>query len=160
MDINTARTVLTWIFAVFFGLLAATILGLIWKGRINLALLISEKDGAASMSRFQMMVFTFVVAISLYLIVVSDPATFPDIPAGVLGLLGISTGTYAVSKGIQMSAASAASSNAGTGGSGGATAASQSAAAGGRTSPASQGAVIGAITSASAAAVQPQNLSG
>jgi hypothetical protein len=101
MDINAARALLTWVFAVFFGLLAITILVWIWLGKIDLKLLVSEKDGSASMSRFQMLIFTFVVGISLYLIVVSDPATFPDIPNGILGLLGISTGTYAVSKGIQ-----------------------------------------------------------
>jgi len=39
--------------------------------------------------------------INIFVIVVSDPATFPDIPPGILGLLGISTGTYAVSNWIQ-----------------------------------------------------------
>src|SRR5262245_22047311 len=101
MDIEAARALLTWVFAIFFGLAAITILVQIWIGKINLTLLISESSGEASMSRFQMLIFTFVVGISLFIIVVSDPAAFPDIPAGVLALLGISTGTYAVAKGIQ-----------------------------------------------------------
>ena len=101
MDIETARALLTWVFALFFGLMAITILVLIWSGKINLTLLVSEKDGTASLSRFQMLIMTFVVGISLYLIVVSDPAAFPEIPSGVLALLGISASTYAVSKGIQ-----------------------------------------------------------
>jgi len=62
------------------------------------------KPGKASMSRFQLLIFTFVIAISLFLIVVSKGA-FPDkIPPEILTLLGISASTYAVSKGIQTSA--------------------------------------------------------
>lgn len=57
----------------------------------------------ASMSRFQLLVFTFVIAISLFLIVVNSKDKFPDIPTNVLLLLGISATTYGVSKGIQAS---------------------------------------------------------
>jgi hypothetical protein len=54
------------------------------------------------MSRFQLLVFTFVIALSLFLMVVAQNGTkFPEIPANVLTLLGISASTYAVSKGIQ-----------------------------------------------------------
>ena len=54
------------------------------------------------MSRFQFLVFTFVVAISFILITVSNnQLKFPDIPPTVLALLGISAGSYIVSKGIQ-----------------------------------------------------------
>ena len=85
----------------------------------GLELLISEKDGSgASMSRFQLFVFTFVIALSFFLIVVShaklaqtpqnatnseapNSAQFPDVPGGVLALLGISASSYAVSKAIQ-----------------------------------------------------------
>lgn len=85
----------------------------------HLELLLSEKDGSgASMSRFQLFVFTFVIALSLFLIVVSranlaqapanaarqdapNNAEFPDIPGGVLALLGISASSYTVSKAIQ-----------------------------------------------------------
>ena len=54
------------------------------------------------MARFQLLVFTFVVAISFMLITVSNkPPAFPDIPPTVLALLGISAGSYVVAKGIQ-----------------------------------------------------------
>ena len=59
----------------------------------------------ASMSRFQLLVFTFVIAASLFLITASvTPPAFPaQIPQGVLLLLGISSSSYLVSKGIQFS---------------------------------------------------------
>lgn len=77
------------------------------KGTINLALLVSEKDGTASLSRFQFLIFTFVIAISLLLLVLekieSKDYAFPTVDSGVLTLLGISGGSYVVSKGIQKS---------------------------------------------------------
>jgi hypothetical protein len=87
-----------------FGL---TIIAYIWMGKINLSALLSEANGQASMSRFQLLIFTFVIAISLFDLVEKVDASklyaFPDIPAGVLGLLGISAGTYVVGKGISNS---------------------------------------------------------
>ena len=87
------------------GLFALVILWLIAKGEINLDLLISEKTGEASMSRFQLLIFTFVIGLSFFLIVVSGAHTggakLPDVPGGVLGLLGISASSYTVSKAIQ-----------------------------------------------------------
>ena len=65
-----------------------------------------DKMGKASMSRFQLLLFTFVIAISLFLIVVNSTDKFPDIPTNVLLLLGISATTYGVSKGIQASSSS------------------------------------------------------
>jgi hypothetical protein len=96
------------------GLFALLILWLILKGEINLDLLISEKTGEASMSRFQLLIFTFVIGLSFFLIVVSSAglhsgtaaqaakAMLPDVPGGVLALLGISASSYTVSKAIQM----------------------------------------------------------
>lgn len=88
----------------FFGLM---VLFEMARGRIDLALLLSEpgadgKGSGASMSRFQLLIFTFVIALSLFLITVSAKK-FPSIPTEVLTLLGISASTYAVSKGIQAS---------------------------------------------------------
>ena len=84
-----------------FGLL---VLWKIYQGEIDLSRLISEPTGDASMSRFQLLVFTFVIALSLFLIVVAAKEThFPDIPPTVLTLLGISGSSYLVSKGIQFS---------------------------------------------------------
>ncbi|MGC1907663.1 MAG: hypothetical protein WA715_27820 [Candidatus Acidiferrum sp.] len=82
------------------GLLAIAVIWKIFNGEINLDLLISEKTGEASMSRFQLLIFTFVIGLSFFLIVVSN-AKLPDIPGGVLGLLGISASSYTVSKAIQ-----------------------------------------------------------
>lgn len=73
------------------------------RGKINLSKLISEQDGTASMSRFQLLIFTLVIALSMVLLVASE-SKFPAIPNEVLILLGISASTYGVSKGIQKSA--------------------------------------------------------
>ena len=94
-----------------FGLL------LIWKiatNQIDLTYLLSDDDGWASTSRFQLMIFTFVVALSFFLMVVSnvklrqngnatDTGGLPDVPSGVLALLGISASSYLVSRGISAS---------------------------------------------------------
>ena len=128
-------------------------LGLIilWKiavGTIDISQLLEEHGGGASMSRFQLLIFTFVIALSLFLLVASGKS-FPDVPAGVLTLLGISATTYGVSKGIQ------ASSNLPPKGSPSddtiATAAAAGAVAGAQT-----GAQAGAVTGAAAGAAAGQ----
>ncbi len=78
------------------------ILAAIASGKIDISKLLTEDGGGASMSRFQLLIFTFVIALSFFLIVVCD-CKFPEIPANVLALLGISATTYGVSKGIQAS---------------------------------------------------------
>jgi hypothetical protein len=89
-----------------YGLLVLTLLfGMvilveIIRGNIDLKFLLSEGANGASMSRFQLLIFTFVIALSLFLIVANNPKGFPEIPANILALLGISASTYAVSKGI------------------------------------------------------------
>jgi archaellum biogenesis protein FlaJ (TadC family) len=98
------------VWAIEYGALVITflfgfmVLAAIASGKIDISGLLEEKgstSGGASMSRFQLLIFTFVVAISLLLIVVSK-SDFPRVvPAGILTLLGISASTYAVSKGIQ-----------------------------------------------------------
>jgi hypothetical protein len=101
---NYVMSLCGYIFCIFFGALAATILVWIWRGKINLSALINEANGQASMSRFQLLIFTFVIAISLFeLVEKRSDGTFPDIPQGVLTLLGISASTYAVGKGISYS---------------------------------------------------------
>jgi hypothetical protein len=88
------------------------VLAAIASGKIDISSLLEEKgspDGGASMSRFQLLIFTFVVAISLLLIVVSKSDFPKEVPVGVLTLLGISASTYAVSKGIQSSSGDASS---------------------------------------------------
>ena len=98
----TLVLVMGWTVSVLLGLLAALLLYYIWIGKIDLTYLISERDGQASLSRFQFLIFTFVIAMSFFLIVVGgDTPAFPDVPTGVYALLGISGGSYVVSKGIQ-----------------------------------------------------------
>jgi Big-like domain-containing protein len=91
------------------GLIGLAILWNIFDGTIDLSRLISEANGDASMSRFQFLVFTFVISMSLFLVIVSGkdgngkPAFPETIPAGILTLLGISGSSYAVGKAIQFS---------------------------------------------------------
>jgi hypothetical protein len=88
----------------FLAAMGITIIFMIWTGKIDLSNLLSEVNGQASMSRFQLLIFTFVVATSLFALVEKvSPPGFPDIPSGVLTLLGISASTYAVGKGISYS---------------------------------------------------------
>lgn len=80
----------------------------LWKiktGAISLSGLLSEPpptgkavtDAKASLSRFQFLIFTFVIA-GLYLLLSIEAGTFVDVPQNVLFLLGISGGTYVASK--------------------------------------------------------------
>jgi hypothetical protein len=94
--------VMQWSLALFLLLLEITILVLIWKRAINLTMLISEEDGTASFSRFQFLIFTFIIA-SAYIVLAFQSATLPEIDQSVLGLIGISGGSYLVSKGIEVS---------------------------------------------------------
>ncbi|MFC5862840.1 hypothetical protein ACFPT7_11100 [Acidicapsa dinghuensis] len=106
--INWDPTSLAGYVACFFlGMLALSIIVLIWwapphKRQIDLTHLLNEVNGQASMSRFQLLLFTFVIAISVFELVMKNGA-LPDIPEGVLTLLGISATTYAVGKGISYS---------------------------------------------------------
>jgi hypothetical protein len=88
-------------------LYAAVILWKIFRGDINLDGLLSESPGQgqpadatkASLSRFQFLIFSFVTA-GLYLLLSIQAGTFVDIPVNVLGLLGISGGSYLISKAV------------------------------------------------------------
>jgi Bacterial Ig-like domain (group 2) len=106
MSSATPLTTLTlfagWVVCIFVLFLGAAIIVLIAQGKINLSKLVSESNGDASMSRFQLLVFTFVVALSFFLVVASSQK-LPDIPGTVLSLIGISASSYLVSKGIQTS---------------------------------------------------------
>lgn len=92
------------ILCLFLGLLGGTIIWFIWNNKINLGSLLSEANGDASLSRFQLLIFTFVIAFSFFYLVEKNPNhEFPNIPEGVLTLLGISASTYAIGKGISYS---------------------------------------------------------
>ena len=107
-DKNTANVykevfndVLGYACLILIFLIGLVVLIKIMSGKIPLDYLLEEHGGGASMSRFQLLIFTFVVALSLLLIVVSKGDFPKDIPTNVLLLVGISGSTYGVSKGIQ-----------------------------------------------------------
>ena len=54
-----------------------------WK--IDISELLEEESGGASTSRFQLLIFTFVIGLSFVLIVACN-CKFPDVPANVLAL--------------------------------------------------------------------------
>src|SRR5436189_6382730 len=88
----------------FLGALGIIVLGKVVTNKIDLEWLISEDNGHASMSRFQLLIFTFVIAISFVKLTEENKNNeFPKVDSGVLTLLGISASTYAVGKGIQKS---------------------------------------------------------
>ena len=100
-------------------LVAVIGLAVAWKiatGTIDISEILTEKDGtptgSASMGRFQLLIFIFVIALSFFLVVISNikiiqarpgngKSELPDVPSGVLALLGISASSYAVGKAIQ-----------------------------------------------------------
>jgi hypothetical protein len=89
-------------FMVIMGLLCLMLLIKMWRNEINLCSLLEEANGQASMSRFQLLVFTLVVAVGVFLSILHT-LTLPEIPNSVLILLGISASTYAAGKGISFS---------------------------------------------------------
>ncbi len=86
-------------------MMGVTVVILILRDKIDLTYLISEPIAAgdttgkakASLSRFQFLIFTFVIA-GLYLVLSLESGTLIEVPNGALALLGISGGSYLVSK--------------------------------------------------------------
>ena len=85
-------------------LYALLILWRIFNNEISLNGLLTEipasgsvDDSKASLSRFQFLIFTFVIG-GLFLTLSIEAGTFVDIPTNVLGLMGISGLSYLVSK--------------------------------------------------------------
>ena len=79
------------------------VLAAIASNKIDISLLLEEKGtGGASMGRFQLLIFVFVIGLSFFLVVLCK-CEIPDVPATVLALLGVSATTYGVGKGIQAS---------------------------------------------------------
>jgi hypothetical protein len=95
--------VMGWTVTILVGAFALAIIFKMVKGDINLMYLIAGVDGDASLSRFQFLIFTFVIALGLFLIILSQspvPAFPATIPGGILALLGISGGSYVTSKAV------------------------------------------------------------
>lgn len=93
-----AMLVLLFLFGFF-------VIAAIASGKIDISTLLTEGTGdgsKASMSRFQLLIFTFVIGISFFLVVLCE-CKLPEVPNQVLTLLGISASTYGVSKGIHAS---------------------------------------------------------
>lgn len=96
LKVITGYLILILVF--FYGLMV--LIAMVTK-TIDLKYLVSETDGNASMSRFQLLIFSFVIALSLFLIVISSPTPrFPEVPTAILTLLGISATTYAAGKAL------------------------------------------------------------
>jgi hypothetical protein len=87
-------------------LYAFLVLWKIFRGDIDLNGLLTETSasagggGKASLSRFQFLIFTFVVA-GLFLLLSIRAETFVNIPLNVLALLGVSAGSYLVAKAVK-----------------------------------------------------------
>jgi hypothetical protein len=95
---------------IFLFILSMCVVLDIVRNKIDLSGMLEELSGGASMSRFQLLVFTFVIAFSLFVVVASQDK-FPEIPNNVLTMLGISASTYAVSKGLQVTSGQDGSSD-------------------------------------------------
>lgn len=96
---NTALVVLVYVIAAFLALLQALLLWKMWTGKIKLDELLSDGEGQASLSRFQFLLFTFVIGVGLLYLTIKGEA-FPELDHGVLLLLGISGASYAVGKSL------------------------------------------------------------
>jgi hypothetical protein len=97
----SAQELMKWSGAVFFALVEAYVVyGIAFKW--DMRRLLCAEDGAASMSRFQLLLFTFAIGGGYFYLLLQRGA-FPAVDPGAMALLGISGGTYAISKGIQAS---------------------------------------------------------
>ena len=104
-----------WVIVAFVAIFGLLIIYQVLRGKIDLSGLLSEltsptpasppglpaptTPSKASLSRLQLLLFTFIV-VGLYLTLSLEAGALVDIPNQVLGLLGISSGSYIVSKGI------------------------------------------------------------
>lgn len=104
-------TILLGVATFLIAALAVIIVVWIIRGTIDLKFLIADEAGDASMSRLQLLIFTFVVAVGLIKVLVAS-GSFPDIPNSILVLVGVSGSTYAIGKAVNSSPTEEA--NAGT----------------------------------------------
>lgn len=101
-----------WVIVIFMAALGTLVLLQMFRGApngIDLSDLLSEEEsGKASLSRLQFLIFTFVIAVGLLLIILDD-FKFPTVGSDVFGLLGISAAGYVGSKIAQKTAKPAGS---------------------------------------------------
>jgi hypothetical protein len=96
---STPLTLLAYSVVLFITGVEAMILYQIATNKINLHLLISDDGGDASLSRFQFLLFTFIIGAGVLHLTLKGSA-FPTIDEGVLMLLGISGASYAIGKSL------------------------------------------------------------
>jgi hypothetical protein len=107
---QTIATIGFGVMAAIILLFALMVLWKIYNNDIKINDLLNETPPAgsptmeakASLSRFQFLVFTFVIA-GLFLLLSIEAGTFVEVPQNVLILLGISGGSYIASKTINAS---------------------------------------------------------
>lgn len=97
--------IIEWMLTVFIVLIVLTVFWNIIRGKINLATVLNETTGPnepkkVSLSRLQMLIFTLLIS-GLYLTLSLSSGQLIDIPMNVVALLGVSGGSYVLSKGIQ-----------------------------------------------------------
>lgn len=114
MIIDAAQILQIVLAAVFFGFFLLLFFYL-WRHPTALQSMLTDDDKGSqgSLSRFQLLLFTFVIA-GLYLVLCIENGQFIDIPGNVLGLLGISGGSFVLSKGIGANSAARKAEAAGT----------------------------------------------
>lgn len=104
LDCTYLACLIGWVLIIIIGVIGGAIIYLVVTGKIDLkGILIDPTTGKASLSRLQFLIFTFVIAFCLFLVVVGDGKAAPqfhEIPPGIFALLGISGATFAVSKGV------------------------------------------------------------
>jgi hypothetical protein len=90
--------VIDWAVVIVFLAFAGLML---WKlAKTDLGSMVMELDGSkVSLSRFQFLIFTFAVA-GLFIALSFESGALIAVSADHLGLLGISSGSYLISKGI------------------------------------------------------------
>jgi hypothetical protein len=104
---QTIATIGFGVIAAIMLLFALLVLWKIYNGNLDISSLLAEtpppgvppEQAKASLSRFQFLVFTFVIA-GLFLLLSIEAGTFVDVPQNVLVLLGISGGSYVISKSV------------------------------------------------------------
>ena len=98
-----ALTFLLYATTAFLAALEALILWKMATDKLDLRSLLSNGQGGASLSRLQLLIFTFVIAAG-FVYLTAKGSAFPVVNDGVLVLLGISGATYAVGKSLDRTA--------------------------------------------------------
>jgi len=92
-------TLLAYSVVLFITGIEALILFQIATNKIDLHLLIADDSGDASLSRFQFLLFTFIIGAGLLHLTLKG-SEFPTVDEGILMLLGISGASYAIGKSL------------------------------------------------------------